>query len=184
MTTTLYSGTRITNYPGYRNLRGEYIDYTFPISIVPIRYELGFSDDAWPVRWYIFGRVKNGTWSLLDSRSNDTSFNTIDPNFTPGGNTLSYTIDTKATIDSIRLHVSVSTSPHIKLREFRVYDQFGVNLPFLVPFCTSTNTVHPSGTLNFSQIDSFSLSAPLQTDFYAVGHSILEIKNGMCTNVI
>lgn len=183
-TTTLYSGTRRTDYPGYRTLRGEYIDYTFPLSIVPLRYEIGFSEDAWPIRWYLFGRLRNGPWALLDSRINYTSFNTIDPQFTPYANTISYDLSQKATIDSIRLHVSVSTAPHIKLREFKIYDQFGENLPFLVPFCTNTNTVHPSGSLNFSRIDSFSLDANLPADFYAVGHSILEIENGMCTNVI
>ena len=167
----MYSGNRVTYYPELsKTLRGEYMDYTFPISIQPIRYEVGFSSDSIPIKWYLMGKINNGPWSILDSQSNNA--------------TGSYQISNTSAVDAVRLHVTVSSAPSIKIREFRIFDQFGENTPFMVPFCTNTNSVHPSGTLNFSCIDSFSLDAPLQTDFYAVGHSTLEIEKGMCTNVI
>ena len=53
---------------------------------------------------------------------------------------------------------------------------------FLYPFCLSTSQFQPSGTLNFSRIDSARIVNETQvvdTDIYAVGYNILRIQNGM-----
>lgn len=52
---------------------------------------------------------------------------------------------------------------------------------FIIPFCLSTNKLQPSGTLNFSRLDSFRIhcSAPITKPVYAVNYNILKVKNGM-----
>jgi len=55
---------------------------------------------------------------------------------------------------------------------------------FLYPFCLDTNRLQPTGTLNFSRLDSarlVSTSNFSQTDghVYAVNYNILRIQNGM-----
>ena len=55
---------------------------------------------------------------------------------------------------------------------------------FLYPFCLDTNKLQPSGTLNFSRLDSARLvtNDPEgfgNTDIYAVNYNILRIQNGM-----
>jgi hypothetical protein len=63
----------------------------------------------------------------------------------------------------------------------------------IIPFCLDTSKLQPTGTLNFSRIDTFRLIAPtgssFKTDiakrsdsglyFYAVNYNILRIQNGM-----
>lgn len=53
---------------------------------------------------------------------------------------------------------------------------------FLYPFCLDTAKLQPTGTLNFSRIDSARLvtdSGLFDTDMYAVNYNILRIENGM-----
>ena len=53
---------------------------------------------------------------------------------------------------------------------------------FLYPFCLDTSKLQPTGTLNFSRIDSARLvtdAGLFNTDMYAVNYNILRIENGM-----
>jgi len=59
---------------------------------------------------------------------------------------------------------------------------------FLYPFCLDTNKLQPTGTLNFSRLDSARLSvegtpgfddASPNTDIYAVNYNVLRVENGM-----
>jgi hypothetical protein len=64
----------------------------------------------------------------------------------------------------------------------------------IVPFCLDTSKLQPTGTINFSRIDTFRLIAPVNSNFqliasaptanksqyfYAVNYNILRIQNGM-----
>jgi len=53
----------------------------------------------------------------------------------------------------------------------------------LVPFCLDTTKIQPTGTLNFSRLDSarlvFEGSATFSADFYGVNYNVLRIENGM-----
>ena len=53
---------------------------------------------------------------------------------------------------------------------------------FLYPFCLDTSKVQPTGSLNFSRLDSARLvndTANSDDDIYAVNYNILSIENGM-----
>lgn len=53
---------------------------------------------------------------------------------------------------------------------------------FLYPFCITTSTLQPCGTLNFSRLDSariYSESLKIVDPIYAVNYNILKIQNGM-----
>ena len=53
---------------------------------------------------------------------------------------------------------------------------------FLYCFCLSTSSLQPTGTLNFSRLDSakiMSQSMPINDPIYAVNYNILRIENGM-----
>jgi len=53
---------------------------------------------------------------------------------------------------------------------------------FLYPFCLDTAKLQPTGSLNFSRIDSARLlsdAGSFTTDIYAVNYNILRIENGM-----
>lgn len=53
---------------------------------------------------------------------------------------------------------------------------------FLYPFCLDTSRIQPTGSLNFSRLDSARIISETETitdDFYAVNYNILKIKNGM-----
>lgn len=53
---------------------------------------------------------------------------------------------------------------------------------FLYPFCLMTSSLQPTGTLNFSRIESakiMSESIPIDHTIYAVNYNILRIQNGM-----
>lgn len=53
---------------------------------------------------------------------------------------------------------------------------------FLQPFCLDTSKLQPTGSLNFSRLDSariMSESSTINTTFYAVNYNILQIQNGM-----
>lgn len=60
----------------------------------------------------------------------------------------------------------------------------------IIPFCLDTSKLQPTGTLNFSRIDTFRLVCPPGTSFqdfvpatskyfYAVSYNVLRIQNGM-----
>jgi hypothetical protein len=55
------------------------------------------------------------------------------------------------------------------------------NNAFLIPFCLDTTKIQPTGTLNFSRIDSARLvsSNNFVNTLYAVNYNILKIENGM-----
>jgi len=71
------------------------------------------------------------------------------------------------------------------------YDSVIPNNVVIVPFCLDTSKLQPTGTLNFSRIDTFRLICPSQTNFqqlsrtgagsffYAVNYNVLRIQNGM-----
>jgi hypothetical protein len=53
---------------------------------------------------------------------------------------------------------------------------------FLYPFCLSTSSLQPTGTLNFSRLTSakiMSETMPINDPIYAVNYNILRIENGM-----
>jgi hypothetical protein len=53
---------------------------------------------------------------------------------------------------------------------------------FLYPFCLDTSKHQPTGSLNFSRIDSARLvsdNEPISQPVYAINHNILRIQNGM-----
>lgn len=53
---------------------------------------------------------------------------------------------------------------------------------FLYPFCLDTSRLQPTGTLNFSRIDTarvVSETYPVDCTFYGVNYNILRIQNGM-----
>jgi hypothetical protein len=52
---------------------------------------------------------------------------------------------------------------------------------FFYPFCLHASRFQPSGTLNFSRLDSFRIlcSQPINRDIYAVNYNILKIENGI-----
>jgi len=64
------------------------------------------------------------------------------------------------------------------------FQNSGVN-QFLIPFCLDTSKLQPTGTLNFSRIDSARLVSSKNFtiddfgNFYAVNYNILKIENGM-----
>ena len=52
----------------------------------------------------------------------------------------------------------------------------------LVPFCLDTTKIQPTGSLNFSRLDSARLvsdNLPFDEDIYGVNYNILRIENGM-----
>jgi hypothetical protein len=53
---------------------------------------------------------------------------------------------------------------------------------FMYPFCLDTCKLQPTGTLNFSRLDSARLvtdAGSFDTDMYGVNYNILRIENGM-----
>lgn len=53
---------------------------------------------------------------------------------------------------------------------------------FLYPFCLETSKLQPTGTLNFSRLDSARLitsNTTVNNDVYAVNYNVLKISNGM-----
>ena len=53
---------------------------------------------------------------------------------------------------------------------------------FLYPFCLDTSKIQPTGSLNFSRLDSARIvndTAVSNDDIYAINYNILRIENGM-----
>lgn len=202
MTEPIYGGLRSEVYNVFVNgqiqpftFYGEYLEYKLPIPIVPISYRIDYANDSKPWSWVLLGKLGNGNWIPLIFDPSKPIRDQI--RFErPGLNTTTLTVQisedtyyigdivTNQRVDTIRLIINLSTGTSVKVSEFSVTDQVGNHMSFVVPFCTNTNSMYHSGSLNFSRIDSFSLNADLPTDFYAVGHQVLEIEHGMCTNVI
>jgi hypothetical protein len=79
------------------------------------------------------------------------------------------------------------------LTPYGYYNDVTVSTPqvAIIPFCLDTAKVQPTGSLNFSRIDTFRLVCPSQTNFvqlsklgtgsyfYAVNYNVLRIQNGM-----
>jgi hypothetical protein len=62
------------------------------------------------------------------------------------------------------------------------YDDSNANDVFVYPFCLDTSKLQPTGTLNFSRLDSariVSQTDNLVDDVYAVNYNVLRIQNGM-----
>ena len=54
---------------------------------------------------------------------------------------------------------------------------------FFYPFCLDSGKLQPTGTLNFSRLDSARIvndTRSVTKDVYAVGYNVLRIENGMC----
>jgi hypothetical protein len=67
------------------------------------------------------------------------------------------------------------TTPFSTLKESNIEN-------FLYPFCLDTSKLQPTGSLNFSRIDSARFvtdAGSFDTDMYAVNYNILRIENGM-----
>jgi hypothetical protein len=77
--------------------------------------------------------------------------------------------------------------PHFRQAPFYFHCPFAVGSAltttgFLQPFCLETNKLQPTGTLNFSRLDSARLvtdSSFTAADVYAVNYNVLRIQNGM-----
>ena len=52
---------------------------------------------------------------------------------------------------------------------------------FIYPFCMDTSKLQPSGTLNFSRVESVKIISdePITRNIYAVNYNILKVKNGL-----
>jgi hypothetical protein len=76
-------------------------------------------------------------------------------------------------------------SPHFTQAPTYYHVPFGRvndNSYFLVPFCLDTSKFQPTGTLNFSRLDSFrvvSQSDIITNTVYGVNYNILRVQNGM-----
>ena len=98
-------------------------------------------------------------------------------------------------VDKDKIHLQING---VDIGEPRIYDvhyrqaatfyhvdydgSFDTN-NFLYPFCLNTNKLQPTGSLNFSRLDSARLvtdaSAGFAQDVYAVNYNVLRIQNGM-----
>jgi hypothetical protein len=82
-------------------------------------------------------------------------------------------------IDDYKVSVPYYTSvPCYYNTEFSASNSEGM---FVYPFCISTCRYQPTGTLNFSRIDSCTIHCTENIDraIYAVNYNILKIKDGM-----
>jgi len=61
------------------------------------------------------------------------------------------------------------------------HTSYNTTSQFLYPFCLETAKLQPTGTLNFSRLDSarFVSDNNITTDIYAVNYNILRVENGM-----
>ncbi len=63
------------------------------------------------------------------------------------------------------------------------FDNGNYQTHFLYPFCIDTSRFQPTGTLNFSRIESARLitdRVPIKSPVYAVNYNILKFQNGQC----
>lgn len=114
-----------------------------------------------------------------------TDFKFVDPHYT-AITSYYHTVGSKP-ITSLSTTASTLTSNALSNLNAQIYtstlsatgenDKF-----FLYPFCLDTSKLQPTGSLNFSRLDSARLvndTANSDDDIYAVNYNILRIENGM-----
>ena len=114
-----------------------------------------------------------------------TDFKFVDPHYT-AITSYYHTVGAKP-ITSLSTTASTLTSNALSNLNAQIYtstlsatgenDKF-----FLYPFCLDTSKLQPTGSLNFSRLDSARLvndTANSDDDIYAVNYNILRIENGM-----
>jgi hypothetical protein len=111
-----------------------------------------------------------------------------------GTNTTTAEVNSNNNIDSILLQINgvdigeqKTYTPHFDMSPCYYACPYyspaftGTTTPFLLPFCLDTTKLQPTGSLNFSRIDSARLvsSNNFVNTLYAVNYNILKIENGM-----
>ena len=161
-----------------RNLKftGEWIEYQFPTTANINSYT--FNSTAFPSEWYILGyNLDTKVWVAM----HHVSFVGIENQTTNYNSSTQWQIQTHLITNRIRFHVIAAVLNFVELSNLLFYDESGDHKVFLIPFCTQTNSMTHTGSLNFSKINDFSLqTAPtLNTEFFAVGVNTLRIESGM-----
>ena len=94
-------------------------------------------------------------------------------------------------VNGVQVGEPKTYTPHFNIapQYFHTNHQTGTLLEksFLLPFCLETNKLQPTGTLNFSRLDSVRLVASGEgfaeqsegTNVYGVNYNVLRIENGM-----
>jgi hypothetical protein len=156
---------------------GDWIEYQFPTTANISTYT--FNSTAFPAEWYILGyKSDKDCWvvmhhvSFIGKELNIPAYNTPDT---------TWEIKTHFITNRIRFHTTVAVLNFVELNNLLFYDDVGDHKAFLIPFCTQTNSMTHTGSLNFSQINDFSINMTptLQTEFFAVGVNTLCIESGM-----
>ncbi len=189
--TTVYKGVEQTTYT-FENMNGqtanmtengEYIQYTFPVNVKINSYRIEFAEDSKPVSWSIFAKTAQGFWAKIESKNyiNQTDQFTLGLDFP--SSFFEGQVETQYTTKVVRLHIHSSTGTSVKIKNFKIYDDKGIHRHFIIPFCTTTNGHDHTGSLNFSHVDNCSLTADLNTDFFAVSHNMIVIENGMADTI-
>jgi hypothetical protein len=88
----------------------------------------------------------------------------------------------KLQINGVDIGDEKNIDPHF-IDATNFYHTFNTNgTAFLLPFCLITNKLQPTGTLNFSRVDSARLivnQGNIDVPLYAFNYNILRIQNGM-----
>ena len=93
----------------------------------------------------------------------------------------------KLQINGVDIDDFKHTVPHFASTACYYHAPFSVNSSddvVLIPFCLDTSKIQPSGSLNFSRLDSARLmcegtGVSFDEDFYGVNYNVLRIQNGM-----
>ena len=157
----------------YINGTGEYATFTFPAPIL-LSY-MSITANAFS------GTLYGGVTPLVSfqAKAGGTNFNLQSTYFSNVTGTVPVT--TASYFSQFTLVVTSITpgTGQANIGEVTFYDIYGERRQFLIPFCLDTNSVGDTGSLNFSQIDQFSISNSLPTNsVYAVSRNILDIKDG------
>jgi hypothetical protein len=107
------------------------------------------------------------------------------PNINNDNNLLDEDATVFIEMNGIELATKKNCIPHysaIQTYYHTDYSPGNENTLFMVPFCISSNRAQPTGTLNFSRLDSFTIncSKDITTAIYGVNYNILRIRNGVC----
>jgi hypothetical protein len=157
------------------NFTGEWIEYQFPTTANINSYT--FNSTAFPAEWYILGySLDRNVWVVM----HHVSFVAIERQ-TSRYNNFTWRVRTNLITNRIRFHTSVAVLNFVEINKLLFYDEVGDHKTFLIPFCTQTNSMTHTGSLNFSQINDFSINTfpKLNTEFFAVGVNTLRIESGM-----
>ena len=129
-----------------------------------------------------------------DSQLMDLSFNhpikylTMSNTSTNSSTIFNSTAKIKLQINGVDIDDFKHTIPHFTSTACYYHAPFSVNSNddvALIPFCLDTSKIQPSGSLNFSRLDSARLmceggaSVKFDKDFYGVNYNVLRIQNGM-----